>query len=262
MSNSEMIGSALTIVALLAAWWWLFFKKKKSITKKFPVEWNTILIQKVNFYRQLPEPEKVRFNKSVQEFLDQIQITGVGLEVDDIDRLLVAASAVIPLFGYPGWHYRNLNEVLLYEGTFNYDYETKKGDERNILGMVGSNSMNRMMILSKPALHHGFEDNLSKHNVGIHEFIHLLDKADGSTDGIPEIFLRQPFLEPWVKMMNQEIEAIKNGESEIPEYGSTNAAEFFSVVGEYFFQQPHLLEENHPELFVMLKRIFNIDHSS
>ncbi len=254
-----MIGSALTIVALLAAWWWLFFKKKKSITKKFPDEWNSILMQKVNFYRQLPEPEKVRFKKSVQEFLDQIQITGVGIEVDDIDRLLVAASAVIPLFGYPGWHYRNLNEVLLYEGTFNYDYETKKGDERNILGMVGSNSMNRMMILSKPALRHGFEDNLSKHNVGIHEFIHLLDKADGSTDGIPEIFLSQPYQEEWIKIMNQEIEAIKSGVSEIPEYGSTNTAEFFSVVGEYFFQQPKLLEENHPKLFVLLKKIFRLE---
>jgi len=29
-------------------------------------------------------------------------------------------------------------------------------------------------------------------------------------------------------------------------YDSTNEAEFFSVISEYFFQQPHLLEKNHP----------------
>jgi Mlc titration factor MtfA (ptsG expression regulator) len=60
-------------------------------------------------------------------------------------------------------------------------------------------------------------------------------------------------------MMHREIEAIKDGHSEIDFYGSTNEAEFFSVVSEYFFQQPHLLEKKHPELFALLERIFKQD---
>lgn len=251
--------SFLLLLLLLAAVWWLFFKKKKQVVKPFPPAWKNILENKVAFYHHLPAPEKLRFEQKVQRFLDEIQITGVGTEIDDTDRLLVAASGVIPLFGFPDWYYRNLNEVLLYEGTFNHDYETRQGEERNILGMVGSGSMNRMMILSKPSLHQGFAGQHSRHNVGIHEFVHLLDKADGGTDGIPELFLQQPYIIPWVKMIHREIKEIKEGDSDIDFYGSTNEAEFFSVVSEYFFQQPHRMKKEHPRLFAMLEKIFMQD---
>lgn len=55
----------------------------------------------------------------------------------------VAASAVIPLFGFPGWRYRHLNEVLLYPDTFDEDYQVQNA-RRNIIGMVGSGAMNRI----------------------------------------------------------------------------------------------------------------------
>lgn len=238
------------------SWWWIFFRKKKRRTSRFPDIWQKILSNKVNFYRDLSAPERVRFEENVLQFLNDVQITGVSVDVDDTDRLLVASSAVIPLFGFPGWHYRNLNEVLLYEGTFNEDYATSHGEDINLLGMVGSGSMNRMMILSKTALHHGFDNNSTMHNVGIHEFVHLLDKADGATDGIPELLISQPFIMAWVKLMQQEIEAIKEGKSDIPFYGSTNEAEFLSVVSEYFFQNPEQLEIKHPELYALLEKAF------
>ncbi len=253
---STPIGASIILLLLAGSWWWIFLKKKKRKTTRFPDSWRSILTEKVAFYRHISVPERARFEENVLQFLDDVQVTGVSIEVDDTDRLLVASSAVIPLFGFPGWRYRNLNEVLLYEGTFNEDYATRHGDDINILGMVGSGSMNRMMILSKSALHQGFDDHISMHNVGIHEFVHLLDKADGATDGIPELLIRQPFITPWVKLMQREIEAIKDGVSDIPFYGSTNEAEFFSVVSEYFFQNPKKLEINHPELFALLEKAF------
>ena len=184
--------------------------------------------------------------------------SSVGTELNDTDRLLVASSAIIPLFGFPGWKYRKLKEVILYEGSFNQDYDTRQGKERNILGLVGGSGMTGTMILSKPALHQGFENHCT-HNVGIHEVLGLLGSAAGGTDGVPEVHLEQPFLIPWVKLMHQEIKAILEGASDINPYGSTNEAEFLSVVSEYFFQQPHLLEKRHPELFVLLEKIFRQD---
>lgn len=256
MPFSQLLAISFLLLLVIASLWRLFFKKKKRKTTGFPAAWRPILTEKVAFYNQLPALEKARFEEAAQQFLDEVRITGVGTEVDDTDRLLVAASAVIPLFGFPGWHYRKLNEVLLYEGPFNHDYETGQGEERNILGMVGGSSMNRTMILSKPSLHNGFERRHSTQNVGIHEFVHLLDRADGGADGVPEALLQQPFLIPWVKMMHREIKAIQDGKSDIDFYGSTNETEFFSVVSEYFFQQPHLLEKRHPQLFVMLEKVF------
>ena len=256
MSPVQIFAASLVLLVIALALWRLLYKRPKPKAADFPATWRPLLSEKVMFYHELPKADKTRFEESVLQFLDDVRVTGVGTEVEDVDRLLVAASAVIPLFGFPGWRYRNIDEVLLYEAAFNQEYDTQDGEERNILGMVGGTGMNRTMILSKPALHQGFAPQNSKHNVGIHEFVHLLDRADGASDGMPESLLRQPFLIPWVTMMQREMEAIQEGKSEINPYASTNQAEFLSVVSEYFFQQPELLQKHHPELFGMLEKIF------
>jgi Mlc titration factor MtfA (ptsG expression regulator) len=259
MSNSQIINFAIFLLLVAVLGWRLFPKKKIRKTVVFPDAWRAILKDKVGFYNQLSDVEKIRFEEDVFQFLDNVRVTGVGTEADDTDYLLVAASAVIPLFGFPGWHYRSLNEVLLYESAFNEDFKTREAEERNILGMVGGTGMTGTMILSKPSLHRAFYDQHSSNHVGIHEFVHLLDRADGTTDGIPEMLLEQPFVIPWVKLMHQEIKDIREGDSQINPYGSTNEAEFFSVVSEYFFKQPDKLERKHPELYAMLERIFRQD---
>jgi len=52
--------------------------------------------------------------------------------------------------------------------------------------MVGNGPLHGKMALSKPHLHLGFKNSRDKHNVGIHEFVHLIDMADGNCDGFPE----------------------------------------------------------------------------
>ena len=259
MSFSTLLALSFLLLLVIVSLWRLFFKSKKQKTTVFPAAWRLILSEKVAFYQELSAPEKVRFEAGVLQFLDQVRITGIETQVEDTDRLLIAASAVIPLFGFPGWSYRKLNEVLLYVGAFNHDYETTQGEERNILGMVGGSSMDRTMILSKPALHEGFVDRNSSQNVGIHEFVHLLDRADGTADGIPEDLMEQRFAIPFLKMMHRKIKEIRMGNSDIDSYGSTNEAEFLSVASEYFFKRPDLLEKRHPELFAMLETIFRQD---
>ena len=110
-----------------------------------------------------------------------------------------------------------------------------------------------------PALHQSFENQHSKDHVGIHEFVHLLDKADGATDGVPEVLMQSQYTIPWLKMMHQHIQAIKEDDSDINAYGATNEAEFLSVVSEYFFTQPQQLEKKHPELYQLLEKVFRQD---
>ncbi len=255
----KLLAIFFLLLAMFALGRWLFPHKPKQQSGAFLNSWRTILMEKVAFYRQLEAPEKTRFEEGILNFFGSVRITGTGTELDDTDRLLVASSAVIPLFGFPGWRYRKLNEVILYEAAFNPDFKTREAEERNILGMVGGSGMTGTMILSKPALHEAFEYGASAEHVGIHEFVHLLDRADGATDGIPETLLEQPFIIPWVKIMHQEIQAIREGDSPINPYGSTNEAEFLSVVSEFFFQKPHVLKKYHPELYTMLEHIFKQD---
>ena len=87
--------------------------------------------------------------------------------------------------------------------------------------------------------------------------MHLLDKADGSTDGIPEILLNQQYTIPWLQYMSEEIERMKKGKSDINVYGTTNKAEFFAVASEYFFGSPEKFRERHPELFDIMTKIFH-----
>ena len=65
--------------------------------------------------------------------------------------MLVAASAIIPIFGFEEWEYDNLGEVLIYPDTFSEDFETE-GEGRRVLGMVGTGVMRRVMILSKKSI--------------------------------------------------------------------------------------------------------------
>ena len=173
-----------------------------------------------------------------------------------LDELLIASSAVIPIFGFDDWEYKNLSTVLLYPDTFNKDFQFEEGSDRNVMGMVGTGFMNGQMILSRSALRHGFSKSAGKENTAIHEFVHLLDKSDGDTDGIPENLLSHEYTLPWVKMMREEIERIEDNKSDINPYAMTNQAEFFAVVSEYFFERPDLLKDKHPDLYKILSRAF------
>ena len=72
--------------------------------------------------------------------------------------------------------------------------------------------MNGQMILSKPALHLGFANETDKKNTAIHEFVHLLDKADGTIDGIPERLLEKQYVLPWMHLMEKKIEESMMGD--------------------------------------------------
>jgi Mlc titration factor MtfA (ptsG expression regulator) len=122
--------------------------------------------------------------------------------------------------------------------------------------MVGSGSMQNVMIISKWELRQGFINNTDHRNTAIHEFVHLIDKMDGTMDGIPEIILERKHVPRWVNLMNSTIQQMRNRGSDIDRYGATNQAEFFAVISEYFFERPDLLKANHPELFEMLERIY------
>ena len=119
--------------------------------------------------------------------------------------------------------------------------------------------MEGKMILSKPALEHGFRNESDKTNTAIHEFVHLIDKTDGSIDGIPSLLLDKQYTIPWIDLINKKIDEIFDGQSDINPYGGSNRAEFFSVVSEYFFERPRLLAKNHPDLYNLLERVFKQD---
>lgn len=234
---------------------WLFGKKEPSSTP-FPADWEENLRTRVHFYRSLSSEKQAQFKVRMMEFLDTTKITGIKVEITDEDKMLLAAGAIIPIFAFPNWKYYNLHEILVYPEHFDEDF-TIGSKEKAILGMVGEGFMNRQMMISKKALHNGFSNDRDKRNTAIHEFIHLMDKSDGTVDGLPVHFMHKTEALPWIDLMEKGIRTIKKDQSDIDDYGATNPGEFLAVAGEYFFERPELFQEKHPELYALMQKMFN-----
>ncbi|KAA1261274.1 hypothetical protein LF1_38210 [Rubripirellula obstinata] len=227
-------------------------------SEPFPDAWQSALITHVEFFRALDAQEQSRFKKLMQVFLDEVSVTGIRTDVDDTTRALVAASAIIPIFGFQDWEYARLGEVLIYPNAYGENYETDGEGQRNILGMVGAGHLSGVMILSKPDLISGFDINSDKRNVGIHEFSHLVDKADGTIDGLPAGIPHQ-VVQPWIQWVGRELKDDKATQKHIDDYAYTNEAEYFAVLSEYFFESPAMLKKKTPKLYEMLQKIYRQD---
>lgn len=234
-------------------------KRNLILSQPFPNNWRSILNKHVKFYVEMDEIHKSGFEKRIQLFLATKKIEPIDTDIDDTFRVLVAASAIIPMFAFPEFNYPNLNEVLIYPNSFDEKFQTQRfeGHQENITGMVGDQFMNGTMILSKPDLINAFDGTNHKSNLGIHEFVHLIDKVDGDTDGIPEILLQHAYVAPWLHLIKAEMHRIEAGNSDINPYALTNDAEFLAVVSEYFFDNPDKFKRKHPELFDYLVKIFH-----
>jgi len=224
---------------------------------EIPAHWHQELEKHILFYKKLTASEQKLFCAKMVRFLESTTIEAIHFELEELDTLLIAASAVIPVFRFPNWHYANLSTVLIYPDYFDEELQfSSKIEGRNIGGLVGTGRFENHMILSRKALHHGFSNKTDKGNTAIHEFIHLLDKADGVVDGIPNALLDKQYTIPYLQLVHKKMEEINNDKSDIRNYGGTSQTEFLAVAGEYFFERPKLLKRKHPALYEMLESCF------
>lgn len=258
VDTARIVGFVTLIAIVLALWYWRFDLRKKS-PRNERIKLNTNdkfwLERHIPFYEELSKNDKKIFIDRVGIFLADVQITEVDKDIAEKETCLyVAASAVIAYWGLPYYNYGELQEILVYPSNFNID------NTLNELGSVGGKVhhgglMDRTMILSLPELIKGFQIDNDKKNVGVHEFSHLLDKSDGSIDGIPP-FMGESERKIWLQIMDREMEQIKSGDSTVPDYGAINKTEFFAVVSEYYKECPNLLKIKHRELYDVLHKYY------
>ena len=236
----------------------LFRSAEVPVSIRWQAQWTVFMNETVAFYRNLDQADKNLFEERARLFLETTPVEAGQFEVTDQDRLLVAASAVIPVWGFPDWHYFNVSKVILLPASFNEKFECGQPDSV-ITGMVGTGPMSGKLALSKPALHLGFMNSNDKHNVGIHEFVHLVDMSDGDCDGFPERLKKHAYSIPWFELVEEKITDIDRKRSNIRDYGATNKAEFLAVASEYFFERPKLMASKHPKLFQALSELYQQD---
>jgi hypothetical protein len=128
--------------------------------------------------------------------------------------------------------------------------------------LLGESWNNGRVILSWDDVEKGVGDFTDGHNVVLHEFTHQLDAENGAMDGAPA--LRSNSYQSWAKVFEASFESLKlrslHGQSTVmDEYGTTNAAEFFAVATETFFEKPHQLHDKRPELYEELRHFYQVD---
>ena len=254
-----IVALAVGVIAIVR---YLVVKKKRfteKMERPFPAEWRKFLLERVASYSHLGQKDRTVFEHRVQLFLAEKRIQGIDTDIDDAVRLMVASSAIIPVFAFPGYTYPHVNEVLIYPNSFDSTFQTQRfdGHRENIAGMVGDRFMNGTVVLSKSDLVRDFDGATHRTNVGVHEFVHLLDKEDGAVDGIPEMLMAHAYVGPWLHEIKQEAERIEKGRSDINPYALKSNAEFLAVVSEYFFEDPEKMQKKHPELYARLSAIYN-----
>jgi len=264
LAFTATIAAALILVVVALVIGGLIYRSETRIIRRrlavmaqpFPAEWAQQLGKIVPYYATLAPAERERFQHLVAIFLDEKPIHGIGCTIDDTTRLLVAASATIPVFAFPAWEYATLRKVLIRPEAFDATFQDRQQQETMALGMVGASGLfDGVMILSLPDLYAGFAPNAGKHNVGIHEFSHLIDQNNGAIDGIPASLPRE-CLQPWTTLVHDHLAHHRGDDAGIPAYGYTNEAEFFAVASEYFFQSPEEMARRDPELYALLEQIF------
>ncbi len=221
--------------------------------RPFPEAWRRWLTTHVPFYRALDAAGRRRFERDVQFFLAEQRFEGVGIEVTDELRLAVAAGAALLLHGRSDWEWPARRTILFYADRFDADYLEDEAGEFD--GMAHAQGP---IILSAKAVTEGWAVPNDGSNVVLHELAHVFDFGNLDADGMPTL-LDPASAEAWRRLIRREMVKVRQGRSLLRRYAATNAAEFFAVAVENFFERPELLAHRHPELFAALRAFFNLD---
>lgn len=261
-----------TLVALLPLAALLYaglrrFRYRRAMVLEFPPAWAQFLHKRLPVYRRLTTTEQEELQALIKHFLYTKTFIGCnGLEITDEIRVVIAAEACLLLLNRPSSRYAGLRWIYVYPTTF-----IARREQQDSYGVVsqqnnpllGESWGNGRVVLAWDSVRSGMANFSDGHNVVLHEFAHQLDQEDGSADGAPLLYTRDSY-RIWAQVFSREFEqlqrAVSRGqESLIDSYGATNPAEFFAVVTEVFYERPHELYAQSPDLFDALQDYYRVD---
>jgi MtfA peptidase len=105
----------------------------------------------------------------------------------------------------------------------------------------------------------GAADPADGRNVVLHEFAHQIDQDTGVADGRP--WRPNPALRRrWATVMGDALARLRREPSAVIDaYGASDAAEFFAVATEVFFERPQALTAEAPAVYRELAELYRLD---
>ena len=252
--------------------WDLFgFKRRRRErlrSEPVPRGWEEVIDAGVPHTRFLDRDEREELEHTMQVFLDRVAFEGAGgFVVDDVVRITIAAQACLLLIGQGDQEvYPRLSSVVVYPAAWIVEQEQQNPD-----GTVTVQRQRRLgeswgagtLVLSWDDVERGAADVNDGQNVVFHEFAHQLDSEEPWSAGAPVLAHRAMYAR-WAQVLGGEFRALVDDIEHhrkhlLDAYGATNAAEFFAVTTEFFFERPRQLRQRHPELYEQFRLFFQQD---
>jgi Mlc titration factor MtfA (ptsG expression regulator) len=242
----------------------IFLSKLKKLP--FPERYETI-IARTPHYNRLSIADQTKLQHTIIYFIHTKEFIGVGLEVSEEMKVLIAFYACLLLIHKNCENcYGNLKTIIIYpHSVMIKQVQSYGGIYAKEQFMIEGQSANDTVVITwheaKQESYH-----MRHNNVIIHEFAHEIDFMDGEIDGVPPI--EQSKYDGWVNILFKEFNTLnsivlKNRDwgkyKLLGAYAATNEAEFFAVATERFFESPVSLKLHFPELYNELEDFYQID---
>lgn len=231
------------------------WRRNRLSHKRFPKAWEPLVDEHLSkWFDRLDDAEQARVLKHLKVFVWEKYFIGAqGLEITDEIRVVIAGQAARLSRNLGLDAYDRLTEVIVYPSHY-------KHPNRDDMVVYGEAHTWGTVVLSWDAVTHGLRDPYDERDTSLHEFAHVLDIADGVFDGTP-ILHKHAHYRPWSQVLGKHygelIEAPDSGI--VREYGAQNAAEFFAVATEAFFERPKRLRRQAPDLYRELARFYHVE---
>ncbi|MGC0151074.1 zinc-dependent peptidase [Chromobacterium vaccinii] len=192
-------------------------------------------------------------------------VTGLeGMEVDDAMRCRLALQLALPGMNLGQAAYGNWREAVLYPAPFVVRSRWQDGMGLTHEGeqvLIGQAHYQGPLVLSWPDVEES--PLLDGWNVVLHEIAHQFDMLDGPANGAPPLHKgmdRKAWSRAWSQAYRQFCREVDRGvEGWLDPYASESPAEFFAVLSEAFFEIPHQMTRDYPELYRQLTLFYRQD---
>lgn len=225
-------------------------------------------LEAYNFTCVLNADERARLRELVILFLAEKPINAAGgLELDNRARLSIAIQACMLVLNLDLDWYRTWVEIIVYPDEF-----VARREEIDEVGVVhsvvepmsGESWGHGTVVLSwADVAQAGQAESGRGYNVVMHEFAHQLDMLNGDANGYPPLHAGMS-REQWAAAFSAAYEHFCKRvndweETPIDEYAAQDPAEFFAVMSEAFFETPHAVKNEYPEVYQQLALFYRQD---
>ncbi|MDP1649926.1 MAG: zinc-dependent peptidase [Rubrivivax sp.] len=228
--------------------------------------WKRTLVR-YPFLRRRDATDAAELRRLTSLFLDRKEFSVAGgLKLSDAMVVAIAAQAVLPVLRLGLARYDGFVGIVVHAGQVVARREV--ADDDGIVHqydevLAGEAMEGGPVMLSWQDVRAAGRSAAHGYNVVIHEFAHVLDMADGLSDGVPLLPADIP-VAAWRSLLQHEYGAFvqriaREEDTVLDPYGAEGEDEFFAVASEAFFVHPQGMQREHPGLYGMFVRFYRQD---